>query len=159
MQISLNEMNGNIDQVNILNHYVGMKHIVPHDIPELTIVPALYAVLLALGLLVLWLDRRWALQAWFLSVVMASLIGIADLYFWGYDYGHNLNPSAPIKIPGMSFQPPLIGHKTILNIDSYSVPDTGGYLMAVAMACIFLALFGDILWQRLGQVGSFGKRD
>lgn len=37
-----------------------------------------------------------------------GLIGFVDFYLWEYDYGHNLNPKAPIKIPGQSYQPPLI---------------------------------------------------
>lgn len=148
MQIKLNAMTGNVEQVNILNHYVGMKHIVPTEIPELKIVPPLFAGLLLLGLVVLFLNRQGAGRAWFTALVFGALLGIADLYRWGYDYGHNLNPEAPIKIPGMSYQPPLIGHKTLLNIDSYSVPDIGGYLIAIAMGLAFIAFFWDYLSQK-----------
>ena len=49
-----------------------------------------------------------------------------DFYLWEYDYGHNLNPDAAIKIPGMSYQPPLIGTKQILNMRTTSLPAAGG---------------------------------
>lgn len=158
MQIRLNSMSGNIDQVNILNHYVGMKHIVPSEIPELHIVPSVFVSLLALGLLAVWLKRRRAMLAWFASLIAGFAVGLLDLYLWGYDYGHNLSRSAPIKIPGMSFQPPLIGHKTLLNIDSYSFPDVGGLLIGAAVTGIFVTLYWDNLRQLAGQVIPQGKR-
>lgn len=148
MQIKLNTMIGNVDQINILNHYIGMKHIIPKEIPELKIVPFLFFGLILLGFVVLFLNRPGLGYIWSILLVLGALLGIADLYRWGYDYGHNLNPEAPIKIPGMSYQPPLIGHKTLLNIDSYSVPDIGGYLIGIATILAFVALF----WNHLSPI-------
>ena len=56
---------------------------------------------------------------------------------WGYDYGHNLDPKAAIQVPGLSYQPPLIGHKQLLNFDAYSYPDSGGWVVMVAGALFF----------------------
>jgi copper chaperone NosL len=53
---------------------------------------------------------------------------MADFYRWEYEYGHELNPDAPIKVPGMAYQPPLIGYKKLLNFGAYSIPDTGGWI-------------------------------
>jgi copper chaperone NosL len=55
-------------------------------------------------------------------MVVLGIAGLIDFYMWGYDYGHNLNPRAPIKVPGMSYQPPLIGCKQLLNINACSWP-------------------------------------
>jgi hypothetical protein len=52
-----------------------------------------------------------------------------DFWLWEYDYGHNLNPNAPIIVPGMSYQPPLLGFKQLLNFGAYSYPDVGGWIM------------------------------
>jgi copper chaperone NosL len=66
-----------------------------------------------------------------------------DFYQWGYDYGHNLDPTAPIQVPGLSYQPPLFGHKRLLNFDAYSLPDVGGWIviaaavLAFAVSCFF----------------------
>ena len=158
MQIMLNDLRGNVDQVNILNHYIGMKNIVPAEIPELWIVPLVFAFLLSFGLLAVFLGKLWLARAWFLMLKAALFLGIIDLYLWGYDYGHNLNPHAPIKVPGMSYQPPLIGHKNILNIDSYSLPDYGGMLIALGVLIAGLSLFGDILWPRLSQIVSARRK-
>jgi copper chaperone NosL len=63
-----------------------------------------------------------------------------DFYKWGYDYGHNLDPAAAIKVPGLTYQPPVVGHKTLLNFDAYSYPDIGGWIIIVAGA-IFFAVY------------------
>ncbi|MEI8075601.1 MAG: nitrous oxide reductase accessory protein NosL, partial [Bacteroidota bacterium] len=47
---------------------------------------------------------------------------------WEYNYGHELNPDAAIIVPGMSYQPPLIGFKQLLNFGAYSIPDIGGWI-------------------------------
>jgi len=62
---------------------------------------------------------------------------------WEYDYGHNLNPHAAIKIPGMAYQPPLIGSKMLLNFNAISMPDIGFYILAVVVALAVLALVLD----------------
>jgi copper chaperone NosL len=151
LEISVNQMSGNIDQINILNHYIGMKPIVVSEIPELKIAPIALMAILALGLVAVFFHRRWLSRSWFFLVSSGAFLGIVDMYLWGYDYGHNLHPDAPIKIPGMSYQPPLIGHKTLLNIDSYSLPDWGGYLLAFSLALGFVAAFDDKIARVLGN--------
>ena len=67
---------------------------------------------------------------------------------WEYDYGHNLNPEAAIKIPGMSYQPPLFGSKMLLNFKAVSLPALGGWL---AILSGFLAAAGVFLEIRGGR--------
>jgi len=74
-------------------------------------------------------------------LVVISMLGFYDFYLWEYDYGHDLSPTAPIVIPGASFQPPLIGKKMILNFTAYSLPHIGGWMAGVAMISSFLAYF------------------
>ena len=133
MQIGSYWMSGDIAQINILNHYIGMKHIVPSEILELKLIPWLYAALVVFGAFAVLSRNRLTFMVWFAFVMGSVLIGMIDFYRWGYDYGHNLDPAAPIKIPGMTYQPPLIGSKILLNIHSYSLPDFGGYLFGVAL--------------------------
>ena len=60
--------------------------------------------------------------------------GLVDFWHWEYDYGHRLDfEHAIIKIPGMSYQPPLIGVKQLLNFTAVSWPDVGGWLAFSAL--------------------------
>ena len=59
-----------------------------------------------------------------------------DFWRWEYNYGHNLNPDAAIIVPGMAYQPPLIGFKQLLNFGAYSMPDIGGWIFVSAGALV-----------------------
>ena len=67
-----------------------------------------------------------------LLIIGAGIGALVDFYLWGYDYGHNLDPTAPIVVPGMSYQPPLIGTKQLLNFTAFSGPDIGGWIFLAA---------------------------
>lgn len=132
-----------LQNINGLNHYIGMQTIVPESIPELRIMRPGVLAMSALGLLVAAVGRRRLLQTWAFALVAAALVGLADFWKWEYDYGHNLDlEHAPIKVPGMSYQPPLIGSKQLLNFTATSLPATGGVL---AIAAVVLAAGAAVL--------------
>jgi copper chaperone NosL len=137
MLIRINDIRGlgpnDLANINGLNHYVGMKHISPSAIPELRIIPWVVGGLVACGLLVAATGRRKALYAWLAAFTLAGGAGLADFWYWEYDYGHNIDYAhAILKIPGMSYQPPLIGMKQLLNFTAVSWPDIGGWLALAA---------------------------
>jgi hypothetical protein len=127
-----------LQNINGLNHYIGMKAIEPESIPELKVMrPGILAMAL-LGLAVAALGQRRWMRVWAGALVLSALVGLVDFYKWEYDYGHNLDlENAPIKIPGMSYQPPLIGSKKLLNFTATSLPATGGLL---AIGAVVLAV-------------------
>lgn len=137
MQIWLNKMSGDLNTINGLNHYIGMKKIYPDSIPELKIMPYLIGLLIAGGFAVFFLKKKWLYISWASFFVIIGVVGLIDFYLWEYDYGHDLNPHAAIKVPGMNYQPPLIGAKQLLNFTAYSLPDIGGFII---MGSAFLAL-------------------
>jgi len=126
--IWVNRMSGDLQSINGLNHYIGMKKIVPESIPELTLMPWALGGLIIAGLGAAAWGRRKALVAWVLALGLGALAGLADFYIWGYDYGHDLDPTAAIKIPGMTYQPPVIGSKQLLNFHATSLPAAGGWI-------------------------------
>ncbi|WP_340690356.1 hypothetical protein [Hydrogenobacter thermophilus] len=137
--------------INLLNHYIGMKHIDPNAIPELKVLPFIMAFLIAFGLISALLAKRILLYAWVGTFIALAIIGLADFYKWEYDYGHNLDPSAPIKIPGLAYQPPLIGTKQLLNMTASSFPDIGGY---IAIASLLLGIAAVALEIKLSKTAK-----
>lgn len=137
MQIWVNDIRGekpnDLKNINGLNHYIGMKEIHPASIPELRVMPWIIGALMISGLLVALVGNRKLLYVWIVAFVLIATAGMVDYYLWGYDYGHSLDPTAAIKIPGMSYQPPLIGSKQILNFVASSWPGPGGW--AAAFSC------------------------
>lgn len=142
LYIAVNQVTGekpqDLNSINNLNHYIGMKVITPADIPELRFMPWLVAGLIAVGVLAAAAGRRWMLYGFATLCVLGSVAGLYDFWRWGYDYGHNLDPHAIIKIPGMTYQPPLIGSKQLLNFNATSLPATGGWILIVAVTLAVL---------------------
>lgn len=126
-----NKLGGNVDIVNGLNHYIGMKTLHASDFIEFTILPYIIGFFSLLALLVAIVGKPKLLQLFFILFVSFGIIGMVDFWRWEYNYGHDLNPEAAIVVPGMSYQPPLIGFKQLLNFGAYSVPDTGGWIFII----------------------------
>ncbi|MFN0100398.1 MAG: hypothetical protein ACKVS7_17160 [Gemmatimonadaceae bacterium] len=145
MLIRINGVEGvkpnDLNSINGLNHYIGMKAIVPESIPELRWMPWILAGLMAGGVLVAATRRRALLYVWggALGVLLAA--GLWDYWRWGYDYGHNLDfEHAIIKIPGMTYSPPVIGSKQLLNFRANSWPAAGGIAMGLAAILVTVAI-------------------
>lgn len=141
--IWVNRMTGekpqDLNSINGLNHYIGMKEIVPESFPELRFMPAAVGVLIGLGLLAALWGRRKGLYAWTVLFLTGALAGLADFWRWGYQYGHHLDPRAAIKVEGMSYQPPLLGSKQLLNFHATSWPGLGGWI-AIGVLLVAVAL-------------------
>lgn len=132
MKIWLNKITGDVDKINGLNHYIGMKIIKEDEFPEFKIMPWALGALIAFGFVVGLVRKRSLLWAWLAALIIAGVVAFYDFYQWLFDYGHNLNPHAAIKVPGMTYQPPMLGYKQLLNFLAGSFPDTGGYLVIIA---------------------------
>jgi copper chaperone NosL len=137
MYIGVSEVRGHdehdIQNINILNHYIGMKPIEPEGIPELDIFPPILAAIIVIGLIAAAVGRRWLVTGWVVGFFGLAVAGIIDFYLWMIDYGHNLDPMAAIKIPGMTYTPPLIGSKQLLNITASSYPHIGTLFLTVSL--------------------------
>lgn len=155
MYIWLDNISGqkphDLNNINGINHYIGMKPILPEDFPELQYMPYIVGFMMIFGLLTAITGKKSWLWAWVVLIVLLGLAGLADFYLWAYDYGHNLNPHAAIKVPGMSYQPPLIGTKTLLNFTAHSWPSTGGWAVMAAGGLGFIAALLSTRWSPFGK--------
>lgn len=148
MNIWINGLSGDVDVINGLNHYIGMKHITVGMFPEFKFLPYVVGFFMLLGMLVSITGSRKFLLAYLGLTAIGGALAMYDFYKWGYDYGHNLDPMAPIQVPGLSYQPPLFGHKRLLNFDAYSFPDVGGWVVIGAAMLAFGVWFAEWYHQR-----------
>jgi len=102
------------------------------DFPEFKIIPYLVYFYTLLFILTGVIANRKMLYSLFVLFVGFGIVAMTDFWKWEYQYGHDLNPDAAIKVPGMSYQPPLIGYKQLLNFGAYSMPDIGGWIFILA---------------------------
>ncbi|MFL5807903.1 MAG: hypothetical protein ACJ749_00200, partial [Flavisolibacter sp.] len=138
MNIWLTKITGQVEIINGLNHYIGMKHIKAEMFPEFNYLIYIVGFFILFGLTVAITGKRKLLFAYLVVTVLGGIAAMYDFYQWGYDYGHNLDPKAAIQVPGLTYQPPLLGHKTLLNFDAYSYPDTGGWVVIGVSTIFFL---------------------
>lgn len=147
LRIWINQITGakeyDLKNLNGLNHYIGMKKIEPESIPELKIMPYIIAGFILFGFITFLLKNRKILALWIVLLISVLGIGLYDYYMWGYDYGHNLNPNAPIKVPGMTYQPPFIGGKQLLNIHAESLPGIGALLVSASIILAIVSFYAD----------------
>jgi copper chaperone NosL len=149
MVIDLHTLHGvkehDLVNINELNHYIGMRVIDPQQLPEFRVLPWLVGGLALLALAVAVTGRRKLGWAWIGGVLTFATLGLLDFWRVSYDFGHNLDfDDAIIKVPGMVYQPPVIGVKQILNFTASSWPASGTWLAAFAVAVGVFAL----LWRR-----------
>mgnify|MGYP000386209684 CR=1 FL=1 len=148
MNIWINKMTGEelgtLQNINILNHYVGMKYIEPDAIPELVYFPYVIMTMCFLGLGAIAWDKPEVYLIWTILFVILSCLGLYDFYLWEHDYGHDLDPKAIMKFTNpdgsvMGFQPPLFGSKDILNFKAHSYPRLGALFLGLGIAASLFA--------------------
>jgi len=148
MKIWINNITGDVRIISALNHYIGMKHIEVSMFPEFQYMIYIVGFVIAIGLLTSLINRRYMLVVYSLLIVACGIAALVDFYLWGYDYGHNLDPHAAIVVPGMAYQPPVIGTKQLLNFTAFSGPDVGGWIFMGAGILAVGAMVYEIVLER-----------
>jgi len=142
MHIWVNKISGSSESVlqnfNILNHYIGMEKIYEESFAELKYMPYIVVFFMITGVVVALAGKRKLVLAWAVLLMIGGAAGIFDFYQWLVKFGTNLSPEAPIKIPGMTYIPPLLGSKQLLNFDALSLPALGS--LGIFLGVLFSGL-------------------
>lgn len=144
------ESKNDIPNINMLNHYIGMRTLPKaEDMWEFQVFPIVVIGMVAIGVLlgILGLLKKVkpvTFLIWFIVMGILGILGVYDFNVWLADYGGNLDPNASIKLVDeagnlMTYKPPLLGYQKMLNFDVYSYPNTGGYVMGLGFLLVFLA--------------------
>lgn len=132
-----------IREINVLNHYIGMRDLVNDDFTEFKWLPFAVGVLLLLYLRAAVLGTAGKLVD---VVVLNTYFSLFALWSFGhrmYVYGHTLSPTAAVKVD--PFMPPMFGYKQLANFEVYSYPQAASYAMAASSLLIVTALV--IAWR------------
>lgn len=117
-----------LKEINSLNHYIGMRPLREEDFAEFKWIPFVIGGVMLLALRVFVLGKMSKLVDLFVLFTYFGLFSLWSFYHKLYLYGHELDPTAAVKVP--LFTPPVFGHTTMANFEVYSYPDTGSYFMA-----------------------------
>jgi copper chaperone NosL len=133
-----------IPEINILNHYIGMRDLATDDFTEFKWLPFTVGVL---GLLYLRAAVMGTVGGLLDTLVLNLYFSIFALWSFGYrmySYGHNLSPTAAVKVA--PFMPPMFGGKQLANFEVYSYPQAAAY--AMALSSLMLAAAVVIAWRQ-----------
>jgi copper chaperone NosL len=130
LHIYTNTIRGDLDKINILNHYVGMKKITPSDFAEFAYMPQALTLFGVAALLAVLFARRWVAIVGWLAFTGFAVVMFNDYVQWLYHYGHDLDPRAAIKL--QAFMPPVIGYNRMANFRVWSFPGIGTWLLGIA---------------------------
>ncbi len=133
-----------VKEINLLNHYIGMKSLATEDFAEFKWLPFTIGVF---GLLFLRAAVLGKVAHLVDVTVLYVYFGLFALWSFGYkmyQYGHNLDPKAAVRVP--PFMPPMFGFKQLANFEVYSYPQLGSYALAAVALVLVVAL--SLAWRQ-----------
>lgn len=142
--------NQDVKEINVLNHYIGMKDLVTEDFTEFKWLPFAIGIF---GLLFLRAAVLGKVSHLVDVTVLYVYFGAFALWSFGYkmyQYGHNLDPKAAVRVD--PFMPPMFGYKELANFEVYSYPQLGSYALGAAALVLAGALF--LAWRQARQVAA-----
>jgi hypothetical protein len=136
----VNRLAGDVVELEGLNHYVGLDSFEDGAVFERSI--AIFAIIVLAGLLVaaLLIHSRWVVVLVFPALVF-PIVFLADLQYWLWSFGHNLDTSAPLANAVGEFTPPILGPAEIAQFDTLALPGLGLILAFVASVLVAVGLF------------------
>lgn len=136
-----------INEINTLNHYIGMRKLDAAAAADLDWIP------FALGALLLLTLRVAAIGTVRNLIDLAVMTGYVSAFAFGrfvyrlWVFGHDLDPTAPVRVK--PFMPVVLGHKTVANFETYSLPQLGSYYLVTFTFGVFaVAVLHLILGRR-----------
>ena len=125
-------------EINSLNHYIGMRPLLESDFSEFSWLPLAFGFLILLALRAAVIGKMASLVDVFVLFAYLGLFSLWSFYHRLYTYGHNLDPTASIKVE--PFTPPLFGTKQIANFSVQSYPDIGSFALIAFGVLMALAI-------------------
>lgn len=139
-KLYINKVTGDVNEIDSLNHYIGMK-----PLGEAALLERSLGIFAVVGIILLLIGAVYVHNpiALFLSIpaMVFPLFFLADLYFWMWNFGMNLDQRAALSGAIKPFVPPLIGEGKIGQFKTVASWETGLYLSILASVLILVGLF------------------
>lgn len=136
----INRVEGDMREINGLNHYIGMRPL--DQAAKLEKAVGVWGII-ALVLLMesaMFIHSRWAALL-LLPVVLFPVFFLADLYYWLNLFGQNLDPKAPLSSSVKPFTPPPLGEGAIGQFKTFAWQGWGLWLAWAAAGLVVVGLF------------------
>ena len=132
-----------IKEINILNHYIGMRDLVAEDFTEFKWLPFVVGALALLYLRAAAVGTVGHVVDVLVLNMYFSIFALWSFAYRLYSYGHSLSPTAAVKVA--PFMPPVFGSKQLANFTVFSYPGPASWAMGASMALLIIAMF--VAWR------------
>jgi len=139
-KLYVNRVTGDVNEIDGLNHYIGMK-----PMGEAAPLERSLSIFMIVGIVLLTISAIYVHSpiALFLSVpaILYPVFFLGDLYFWLWNFGMNLDKRAPLSGAIKPFVPPLLGEGKIGQFRTVASWEIGLYMSIVASILILVGLY------------------
>ena len=138
LEIALTGLQGDVREIDMLNHYIGMQHLAQAAPLERAYASyGVAGVCLAVLAGILLLGRRTGRLAW-IPAALFPIGFVVDSFCWLYAFGHQLDTRAPLHVP--PFTPQMFGNGQIGQFLTFAEPALGFWLTLVGVALVGIAV-------------------
>ena len=145
-----NTVGGDLREVNLLNHYIGMQEIAPDEFPEFRFIPFFILRFFGFALLTALIGSMSLAVIGWMDFALFGAVMLYTMQHWLHQYGHNLSPDAPLRIE--PFSASLLGTTHVGQFTVTSWPAVGAILMGLA------GVMGPVIayfeWRRAGRAAA-----
>jgi hypothetical protein len=126
-------------EINTLNHYIGMRPLLESEFSEFKWIPLLVGLFFILALRAAVVGKMSNLVDVSVMFLYFGLFSLWSFYHRLSQYGHNLDPTAAVKVP--PFTPPIFGEKQLANFTVFSYPGAASFLLVAFFLLLALAVW------------------
>ena len=135
-----NHVTGDIQEIDGLNHYIGMRSMEDAAPLERTLSIVMIIGIGLLAVAAIWVHSPVAVF-FSLPAFLFPAIFLGDLYFWLWNFGTNLDPKAPLSSSVKPFVPPLLGEGNVGQFKTIASWDIGLIMAIIASILILVGLY------------------
>jgi copper chaperone NosL len=139
LDISLTGMSGDVHEIDLLNHYIGMKHLAGAAATERHLAGYGVAAIAIITIALFAIAGRKLNKLVAIPAIAFPVVFLIDSFYWLYTFGHHLDPKAPLHIG--AFTPQMFGNGQIGQFETFASPAIGFWLAVGGVACALLATF------------------
>jgi hypothetical protein len=136
----VNELTGDLSEINGLNHYIGMRPLEEAAQLEKSVSRVAIGLLAVLTLFSIFIHTKWVVLLALPAITMPVLF-LADLQWWMAKFGTELDPKAPLSSAIKPFVPSVLGRGKIAQFETIALPAIGLYLAISASLLVIVGLY------------------
>jgi hypothetical protein len=139
LTVYIDHIEGDIAEIDGLNHYIGMAPLRDAARLERELAPTAMLVIVLLIVGTAFVHRKWFAPLT-LPAMFLPLIFLGDMYFWLRRFGQGLDPGAALSSAIKPFTPTLLGHGAIGQFSTDAAVKGGFWLATTASVLILFGL-------------------